>query len=238
MVAARQHPSCDRAQSGQLRRSHEVQSIIDLESQVLQNLRELRRGEPVHCREIRVVSKIAAMLHDPSQNAITQPRRDPRIEGEVIYLALKRVVAVGGVQKENSPRCKRAHGFPDNGTPIGHVFQQAIERDHVKFSNIVRKFCCVGDDPAENGVICEILALSGAGNEFGVKVDSGDFGAETDPVYAPRAGAAANIQDAKRRALRDRKSTRLNSSHRCISYAVFCLKKKKKKKQTITKSAK
>src|SRR5437762_11846654 len=28
----------------------------------------------------------------------------------------------------------------------------------------------------------------------------------------------------------DRKSTRLNSSHRCISYAVFCLKKKKKTK--------
>src|SRR5437763_9627989 len=28
-------------------------------------------------------------------------------------------------------------------------------------------------------------------------------------------------------ALGDRKSTRLNSSHRCISYAVFCLKKKK-----------
>src|SRR5437762_7883682 len=27
---------------------------------------------------------------------------------------------------------------------------------------------------------------------------------------------------------RDRKSTRLNSSHRCISYAVFCLKKKKR----------
>src|SRR5437879_5445823 len=30
--------------------------------------------------------------------------------------------------------------------------------------------------------------------------------------------------------VQDRKSTRLNSSHRCISYAVFCLKKKKKKK--------
>src|SRR5437764_1309150 len=30
------------------------------------------------------------------------------------------------------------------------------------------------------------------------------------------------------RLLIDRKSTRLNSSHRCISYAVFCLKKKKK----------
>src|SRR5262245_62864732 len=31
------------------------------------------------------------------------------------------------------------------------------------------------------------------------------------------------------RAPRDRKSTRLNSSHLGISYAVFCLKKKKKK---------
>src|SRR5437762_4498311 len=31
------------------------------------------------------------------------------------------------------------------------------------------------------------------------------------------------------RSPKDRKSTRLNSSHRCISYAVFCLKKKKKK---------
>src|SRR5207248_6450495 len=36
------------------------------------------------------------------------------------------------------------------------------------------------------------------------------------------AGAAA-------RDLEDRKSTRLNSSHRTISYAVFCLKKKKQK---------
>src|SRR3712207_7048788 len=31
---------------------------------------------------------------------------------------------------------------------------------------------------------------------------------------------------------RDRKSTRLNSSHANISYAVFCLKKKKKKIST------
>src|SRR5437764_7614321 len=36
---------------------------------------------------------------------------------------------------------------------------------------------------------------------------------------------------------KDRKSTRLNSSHRCISYAVFCLKKKKTKtKQKLTDS--
>src|SRR5207248_6654472 len=36
--------------------------------------------------------------------------------------------------------------------------------------------------------------------------------------------------------LRDRKSTRLNSSHRTISYAVFCLKKKKiQKNQHLSK---
>src|SRR5690349_22133462 len=34
----------------------------------------------------------------------------------------------------------------------------------------------------------------------------------------------------------DRKSTRLNSSHVEISYAVFCLKKKKKKKRTISRN--
>src|SRR2546427_6584667 len=33
----------------------------------------------------------------------------------------------------------------------------------------------------------------------------------------------------ERRTIIDRKSTRLNSSHSQISYAVFCLKKKKKK---------
>src|SRR2546422_7064067 len=36
-------------------------------------------------------------------------------------------------------------------------------------------------------------------------------------------------QDAEQVGQEDRKSTRLNSSHGYISYAVFCLKKKKKK---------
>src|SRR5437762_7680007 len=34
----------------------------------------------------------------------------------------------------------------------------------------------------------------------------------------------------------DRKSTRLNSSHRCISYAVFCLKKKMRPSVFTTRS--
>src|SRR5205085_11753645 len=41
-----------------------------------------------------------------------------------------------------------------------------------------------------------------------------------------------------RAAVRDRKSTRLNSSHSQISYAVFCLKKKKEKTVHHTLQAK
>src|SRR2546426_4716649 len=38
--------------------------------------------------------------------------------------------------------------------------------------------------------------------------------------------------------IRDRKSTRLNSSHLVISYAVFCLKKKKKTYSMIARQGK
>src|SRR2546429_607640 len=44
---------------------------------------------------------------------------------------------------------------------------------------------------------------------------------------SPRAGPKLNVKSTvARSASRDRKSTRLNSSHGYISYAVFCLKKK------------
>src|SRR5207245_8746945 len=45
---------------------------------------------------------------------------------------------------------------------------------------------------------------------------------------SPRAGSSRSPRLPTRSASRDRKSTRLNSSHGSISYAVFCLKKKKK----------
>src|SRR5437762_8256836 len=38
------------------------------------------------------------------------------------------------------------------------------------------------------------------------------------------------------RGVLDRKSTRLNSSHRCISYAVFCLKKKNNHNLYLTRT--
>src|SRR2546429_3357405 len=45
------------------------------------------------------------------------------------------------------------------------------------------------------------------------------------------------LAEAFRDALEDRKSTRLNSSHGYISYAVFCLKKKKTTSTIMTSDA-
>src|SRR2546421_4711337 len=62
-------------------------------------------------------------------------------------------------------------------------------------------------------------------------------GAPAGAHLRPRAGATtaraiASSRSSDRACGRDRKSTRLNSSHDQISYAVFCLKKKKKTKPT------
>src|SRR5438094_2986270 len=63
-----------------------------------------------------------------------------------------------------------------------------------------------------------------------------DLAAPADPVDRERHKADRAKFAPRRRYARwnsgtpeDRKSTRLNSSHRTISYAVFCLKKKKTK---------
>src|SRR5256885_6438893 len=61
------------------------------------------------------------------------------------------------------------------------------------------------------------IEFSGGSNPFQLSIE---------PVYptrCPRASISA------RPGGQDRKSTRLNSSHLVISYAVFCLKKKKKR---------
>src|SRR5437867_7394437 len=50
------------------------------------------------------------------------------------------------------------------------------------------------------------------------------------PRY-PRDPARGDGDDGAGCGVSNRKSTRLNSSHRTISYAVFCLKKKNKKKK-------
>src|SRR3712207_7435943 len=64
-----------------------------------------------------------------------------------------------------------------------------------------------------------ISIAQGAGNWYGLGAH--DVGGATGDIVGIFAIHGGQLQDS------DRKSTRLNSSHANISYAVFCLKKKK-----------
>src|SRR2546429_7271061 len=64
---------------------------------------------------------------------------------------------------------------------------------------------------------------------------SGETNYSNGPVLHKEADVSA-IKPTKKAA--DRKSTRLNSSHGYISYAVFCLKKKKKNENSLQRETK
>src|SRR5437899_3040521 len=92
----------------------------------------------------------------------------------------------------------------------------------------IHNFCCnEGGPPQPPG----ILAQGRDGNLYGSNGSRlfriGPIGVQ--PLYAEfHTFNFGNLPE--RGGLTDRKSTRLNSSHLGISYAVFCLKKKKKNK--------
>src|SRR3712207_7363308 len=68
----------------------------------------------------------------------------------------------------------------------------------------------------------------------GVQPERGGAGVEVE--HAAGHAGVHRLRVGKRRNLRDRKSTRLNSSHANISYAVFCLKKKRSLRSQETTS--
>src|SRR5207248_4570319 len=84
-------------------------------------------------------------------------------------------------------------------------------------SDVVRRELAAGFE-RKVGSIVEAVAVA-ASEMQGMSASMSESNKETSRQAG--AVAAASI---------DRKSTRLNSSHRTISYAVFCLKKKKNKK--------
>src|SRR3712207_8324260 len=57
----------------------------------------------------------------------------------------------------------------------------------------------------------------------------GALGRDVTPATSPRSAPFNDPEVNSCEPTRDRKSTRLNSSHANISYAVFCLKKKQNK---------
>src|SRR5438105_6293937 len=73
------------------------------------------------------------------------------------------------------------------------------------------------------------LIMSGASDESLGRIDPG----HTSGARRAQSGGRHVHEPGHADRARDRKSTRLNSSHEWISYAVFCLKKKKHSKIII-----
>src|SRR2546426_5613720 len=86
---------------------------------------------------------------------------------------------------------------------------------------------------AEPQAVAPVLASVEADQDAGVHVHRGVR--IVDPQAVAAVAQDEQVKDPPQVRVRvgDRKSTRLNSSHLVISYAVFCLKKKKKKKCNI-----
>src|SRR5437879_5741022 len=100
-----------------------------------------------------------------------------------------------------------------NATPQGLKNAQSFARTFSEAGLVIVSGLAIGVDSAAHSG-----GLEGRGSTIAV------LGTGIDIVYPRRNEPLA-------KEILDRKSTRLNSSHRCISYAVFCLKKKKKQKQ-------
>src|SRR5258708_4133847 len=83
------------------------------------------------------------------------------------------------------------------------------------------------DQPPRRARLCQLLGR-GAGRAAGGgrRSGGGGFGGGGGGSNGEGLGLRGGVRDPPPD--RDRKSTRLNSSHQIISYAVFCLKKKKK----------
>src|SRR5947209_13381188 len=77
--------------------------------------------------------------------------------------------------------------------------------------------------------VAAVLGEAERAKEFGV--DFGEPRVSLDPL---RKWKSERVIGKLARGLGDRKSTRLNSSHANISYAVFCLKKKTKQQSTVS----
>src|SRR5437867_5029258 len=124
-----------------------------------------------------------------------------------------------------------------------NAFVESLFINRVIFEGIAQP----GKDLAPSPDLAESWTIAPDGLSWTFKLRSGvkwsdgkPFSADdvlftfNDVVLKPDLGAQNRASYAAVKSVTDRKSTRLNSSHRTISYAVFCLKKKKKTKPKTT----
>src|SRR5438132_4468205 len=95
---------------------------------------------------------------------------------------------------------------------------------------------CTGDGTAPRALVLSQAQADSLGEQLTLDAEdeiagaaasgAASFGAVAAPVLSPSSSATVQCTPTRTPAISDRKSTRLNSSHTVISYAVSCLKKK------------
>src|SRR5207253_4007319 len=105
--------------------------------------------------------------------------------------------------------------------PVFFLFRRPLISTLFPYTTLFRSGQGGGEEELRRRRVRKAVAGGAGGGQAEGDVDGrAGAAAATRLLRAPPAAAVA-------RRVRDRKSTRLNSSHVAISYAVFCLKKKK-----------
>src|SRR3989442_11554821 len=128
---------------------------------------------------------------------------------------------------------RQSHGGR-NPESHGLRAQQVPGRPEEHYLGVSATVWCILSRTSRSWLVAAVLVVAPAyAGDLGKEQVLDMIGAATELRPADLSGKdLSNLDlshvDFKRAKLRDRKSTRLNSSHVRISYAVFCLKKKKK----------
>src|SRR2546427_1388115 len=185
-------------------------------------------------RPVASAWKPGSMKSDPTLNAwIRRPRRRSASRSPSVIEVLPTPVATPAITSiramsglvADAGRLERRHLAPDARGGTRQVDEERGARPLAEAQREVE----VGREPE----VLEHHGVAGLGRAVRGEERVARVGGERhrDERGGARDKAVEDHGDAAGGAGEDRKSTRLNSSHSQISYAVFCLKKKKKEQQ-------
>src|SRR2546422_5862468 len=121
-----------------------------------------------------------------------------------------------------------ARGLP---SPKTIVFRHLLRRQRMQSPISARIFSSVSPSTRSAASKSVGPCATGSGSHFGAGFAAVASGFQDELAGVGLDELASTLEEAAEGSRKDRKSTRLNSSHGYISYAVFCLKKKKKQKK-------
>src|SRR5437764_6258161 len=187
------------------------------------------------------------ILHTEIQGENDLPQIGRRMAASALALALAAFATACGKSSANAP------GGGPAAMPVQvRIATSAKIPETTEYLSILKSRHSAAINPQVEGQIIKILVKSGdhvTAEAPLLQIDPLKQEATVSSQEASRMAQEANMRYAKisleraqklhdagviskqeldnaQTAYEDRKSTRLNSSHRCISYAVFCLKKK------------